>query len=101
MLFYYKSSKNNEKDEWKSGVFKSVEQHYAVIQSDLTSRTTKVAYEDIRIRPASELTNDLMMDTVEYYLEKESGRPRPIDGGGGARGIEKPYTHGIHERRNI
>lgn len=84
VFFYYKSSKNNERDEWKSGRIHSLKQHYAIIQSEQTARKTKVAYEDIRIKPQCELTRELMKGTVECYLRGESERPRRIDGGGGS-----------------
>lgn len=81
IFFYYKSSKNNENDEWKSGRILAIERYYAVVQSDKTGRKTKVAYEDIRIKPQSELTRELMADTVEYFMGEKEDLPRRIDGG--------------------
>lgn len=81
VYFYYKSSKNNERDEWKSGKIIAIEKHYAIIQSDLTARKTKVAYEDIRVKPWSDLTRELMAGTVEHYLNEGTELPRRIDGG--------------------
>lgn len=56
VYIYYKSSKNNERDEWKSGRILAMEHNNAIIPSYKTARTTKKFYEDISIKPCSEFT---------------------------------------------
>lgn len=46
--------------------------NFVTIENDprkQNARPSKIAYEDIRFRPQSELTNKLMNDTVEHFLE--------------------------------
>lgn len=73
IYFFYRSSKQNEQDEWKKGTVVTTEQHYVNITIDRTKRKTKVAYEDLRLRPQSDLTKELMESSVEYYLGVADG----------------------------
>lgn len=72
ILYYYKSSKNNEKDEWKSGQIVNIERYYAIIQSDKTGRKSKVEYEDIRIKPKMDLRREIMQGPVDFYLTENT-----------------------------
>lgn len=73
VYFFYRSSKQNEQDEWKRGIVKSSERYYVNITIEESQRTTKVAYEDLRLRPQSQLTRELMDSSVEFYLGMADG----------------------------
>lgn len=43
---------------------------FDLLKSDNTAGTTKIAYEDIRLSPQTELTRHLINGTVEKYLSE-------------------------------
>ena len=65
VLVYYRSSKQNEKDEWIQGTIVSVHPHFIQVRRSRFGRPMKVAYEDIRVIPKGELASKLMEGTVE------------------------------------
>ena len=67
ILYFYKSSKKKDKVEWKRGTVITAEKHFVSVRTT-TGRTTRIAYEDIRLLPKSELASKLMEDTVEHAI---------------------------------
>lgn len=63
----------------ETGKYKEVEPFYVVIKSDATDRTTKIAYEDIRLRTESEVTQHVVNGIIEHLLWQEKD-PISIDG---------------------
>lgn len=68
VYFYYKSSKQNEADEWKTGQVTRLLPSYAEVKHSARGPPARVAFEDLRLRPKSELTDELMTGTVEEVL---------------------------------
>lgn len=72
ILYFYNSSKQNESKEWRTGVVKTVHDHYVEIQSHKKGPPTRAAFEDIRIPPKEPLAEALMdypVDEIEYEGE--------------------------------
>lgn len=72
VYFYFYTTSHAQKDEWRPGIVKSVHDHFIIIENDPrkpNARPSKIAYEDVRIRPQSDITSILMSDTVEHFLE--------------------------------
>lgn len=87
ILYFYKSSKQSEPVEWRSGTVVSAEPHLVRIKNAL-GRSSSIAYEDLHLRPESNLARDLMEpDTAPATAQPERGvshsiitfRLRPIN----------------------
>lgn len=59
VFYFYKSSKQSEPVEWRPGVVISAETHLVRLRTP-SGKTSSVAYEDLRLRPSSELSRYLM-----------------------------------------
>lgn len=69
VLFYYRSSKQNEPNEWKSGIVSSAAEHVIEVRRPGSRLNSKVAVEDIRLRPDSELARELSEGVMEDYID--------------------------------
>lgn len=67
ILYIYRSSKGNEAVEWKEGTVISAHPHDVRIRIS-ACRKSSVAYKDLRIRPSSALTLELMEVSVEKIV---------------------------------
>ena len=67
VLYYYKSTKNNEKNEWRPGKITETHTYFVNVRTS-TGHISRVAYEDLRLRPNSDLTRALMEDTVDAII---------------------------------
>lgn len=71
ILYFYKSTKASEPIEWRPGTVISADPHRVKIRNK-SGAYSFVAYEDLRLRPQSALTRQLMDGTLESVLEDES-----------------------------
>ena len=99
--FYYKSTKNNEKDEWRPGSIIYAAPHLAAVKTP-SGRRSHVAYEDLRLRPTSTLAQELMADTVEHAIgggRQQQRHSRPHSGLHGYRTALRRHASKSHGRR--
>ena len=65
---YYETSSKTKKKEWVKASVVNAEQHRVLARRSKKGPPMRVAYEDIRVAPNSQLTQDLMSQTVEEAL---------------------------------
>ena len=65
---FYETSSKAKKREWVKSTVVKAEQHRVLARRSTKGPPMRVAYEDIRIAPSSQLTQDLMSQTVEEEL---------------------------------
>lgn len=81
VYYYFNTSSYAKKDEWRPGIIVETQGNFALISQDppTSANPSKIAYEDLRIRPRSTLTAELMEHTVEHFMqlthEGETDRP--------------------------
>ena len=73
VLFYYRSTKQNEPDQWLEGTIQSTRPELVEIRRSNRGPACRVAYEDIRLLPQSPLTKRLMESVVDDYLDLPDG----------------------------
>lgn len=64
-LVYHKSSKQNEPNEWIRATVASVDEHMAMCKRATKGPPMCITYEDLRLLPDGELTQELMSKEVE------------------------------------
>lgn len=69
MLKFYRSSKQNEPDEWRSVEVVQALHHYVEIRRKGGKHLSKIAYEDLRLRLNSELAQVLAEGLMEDYID--------------------------------
>lgn len=67
LYYFYKSSKQNEIVEWKEGRIIASEPNFVRLSTQ-HGRTTHVAYEDIRVKPRTNLARELSHGYVGDYI---------------------------------
>lgn len=65
ILFYFKTSAHNVPDEWREATVVRAHPHYVEVRRKEKGPISKVAYEDIRLRPSSALTRELSEGLME------------------------------------
>lgn len=60
ILYFYESSIQSEKKEWKSGTVIHVLPHYVEISGKSNGRSVRIAYDDIRLKPKSAFAQRMM-----------------------------------------
>lgn len=69
---FYKSSKQNEKNEWVKGKVISASKHFAMCKRSEKGVPMKVAYEDLRIVPKGDLAQELQSSVLEDYISTDN-----------------------------
>lgn len=64
IFIYYKSSKQNEADEWITERVRKAEEHIVYCRRSERGPPMAVGYDDIRLIPRGELAKDLMRDSI-------------------------------------
>lgn len=70
VLYFYKSTKHCDPIEWRPGIVIKAEDNLVRVKTP-SGRTSSVAYEDIRIRPQSDITRFLREGDVETVISRE------------------------------
>lgn len=71
ILIFYRSPKQNEKDEWKTGRVQYPLPHFVILCTGKRGPPKNISYEDIKIRPDSDITRQLMEDDIKYQSPDE------------------------------
>lgn len=71
LYFYFNTSKQNVPIEWRSGTVHSAHPFYVTIITD-KGRKTKIAYEDIRLRPHTALVREQANGYMEDYINSQN-----------------------------
>lgn len=64
VLYFYKSSKQNEPVEWREGVGEAPGRYFVLIQNN-KGRPSRVGYKDTRLRPTPALTRELIEGNLD------------------------------------
>lgn len=67
ILFYYRSSKRTEVDEWRSDRIYELHIHYVTIDVGKLEAYPKILCQDLRLRPS----NNLCSKITEGYIDEE------------------------------
>lgn len=64
VLVYYKSSKQNEQNEWIEATIQEVDEHVITCRKKMKGPPMKVSHGDVRLLPTGQLTRELMNDEM-------------------------------------
>ena len=67
VLFYYKSTKGNEDDEWKPATIATTDRFHVTVKK-ATGHASRVAYEDLRLQPRTAFARQFMEGSIEEAL---------------------------------
>lgn len=62
VFYFFKNSKHNVPVEWRPGIIREANPHFVTIITD-KGRKTSIAYENIRLRPQTKLSQELTRAT--------------------------------------
>lgn len=82
VLFYHRSTKHTEPNKWRSGKVDKVTPQIVEMVSEY-EKHYKTVFEDLRVRPKSDLKRPLLEETVEEFLMDERDGVLLHGGGGG------------------
>lgn len=68
---YYETSSKSKKKSWVKATVVEAQQHRVLARRSAKGPPLRVAYEDVRIAPTSQLTQELMSRSLEEELEAE------------------------------